>query len=77
MPVARHIESLQVNSREFASLLRGMYYKRENRSIKSATLTEVIGTVTARAMYDGPEFSTHVRVAPAAESVYLDLGDPD
>ena len=66
--------TLSLKSKTFAQWLSRAYYNDTREAASSSTLTDAINLLSASAQFSGPELDVHVRVAPTADAVWLDLG---
>jgi hypothetical protein len=82
-------DTLPVRSEGFRDWLRRRYWQATGRAVPDGVLPAVVGTLAARARYDGPLVPVYVRLAPrdggdagdAGDArpggIYLDLGDDE
>ena len=75
--VDRHLESFPVASREFAHVLRHLYYRRTSCAPPKQALEDAISVFASRALFAGTEQQVFLRVAERDGKTYLDLADPD
>lgn len=66
--------TLSLRAKSFAQWLSRAYYNDTRDAPSSSTLTDALNLLSARANFSGPELDVHVRVAPAPDAVWLDLG---
>jgi hypothetical protein len=77
-PMQGHIETTELESRRFKQWLRYLYYKETGSAPQDKALNGAIGTLISRAVFDGPEVKTFIRVGFSDEATwYLDLGSAD
>ena len=75
--VANHHETHEIKSTAFQRWLTRGFHEREGKPPTAESLQSVIALLEAQAMFDWPEESVHVRVAPAPDgSILIDLGTP-
>lgn len=72
---AGHTEVHLVEGSAFKHWLRHRFYQRQFYAPSQKTMNDVIPTLVARAMFDGPEEPVFVRVGEANGKAYVDLGD--
>jgi len=70
-----HRETWPVRSRRLRGWLRRRYYEETGEALASAAVRSALDLLEARAQFDAPERSVHVRVAAHADRLYLDLAD--
>ena len=67
----------KIGSTEIRNLIGHRFYQRHGKLLPNLSLSEVIHTLKAKAMYDGDEQEVHVRLAHGDEATYIDLGRRD
>jgi hypothetical protein len=70
-----HRETWPVRSRRFRLFLRQNYYEATGTAASALTIGLALDQLEARAQFDAPERSVHLRVADHAGCLYLDLAD--
>src|SRR5215471_6694908 len=70
-----HRETWPVRSRRLRGWLRRRYYEETGEALTAAAVRSALDLLEARAQFDAPERSVHVRVAAHADRLYLDLAD--
>jgi hypothetical protein len=70
-----HRETWPVRSPRFRAWLRRRYYEATADALSAAALNAALNLLEARAQFDGPERTVHVRVAEHENRIYLDLAD--
>ena len=75
LPINGHRETWPVRSKRFRSWLRRCYYEATGSVPRAATIRSELDLLEARAQFDGPERTVHVRVAEDSGRIYLDLAD--
>ena len=73
--VDSHKQTWALESSGFGTLLRHLYYQTSRRSPSAASVTDAIGTLKAKAQFDGESHEVHTRVAEANGKTYLDLAN--
>jgi hypothetical protein len=68
-----HRQTWPVRSKWFRTLLRRRYYEETGAPLSAEAIRSVLDLFEARAQFDGPQRSVHVRVAEHAGQIYLDL----
>jgi hypothetical protein len=77
-PVGGHREAARIGSDTFTKWLRFRFYQETKGAPRSEALKGAVEALKARALFDGPEVKTHLRVGYASDDIwYLDLGTPD
>jgi hypothetical protein len=70
-----HRESWPIRSKRFRGWLRRRYYEATGSALGAQTISSELDLLEARAQFDAPERSVHVRVAEHEGHIYLDLAD--
>jgi hypothetical protein len=71
----QHRETWPIRSKQFHAWLRRRHYERTGEALGSATIRSILELLEARAQFDAPERTIHIRVAQYEGRVYLDLAD--
>jgi len=64
-----------IRSKRFRAWLRRRYYQETGQPLGAEAIRSTLDLLEARAQFDAPERSVHVRVAEHAGHIYLDLAD--
>lgn len=72
-----HRETLAIQSDALKNRLKYDYYKHTAEAPPREALGSAIGILEAKATFEGPERSVHVRVAEHNGCLFLDLADPE
>jgi hypothetical protein len=75
--VKDHQETWAVDSAGFRRWLQYQYYSRTGDGPSGRALAEAMGTIAARAQFDGDETEVHCRFASRPLEILIDLGDAD
>lgn len=75
IPVGDHREHWPIHSRAFRTWLQYQFYARYGELVHHQALGDALDALVGRALFEGPEHATSVRIAAAEGAVYLDLGD--
>ena len=70
-----HRETWPIRSKRFRAFLRRCYYQATGEAASAAEIRSALDLLEARAQFDGPERTVHVRIAEHAGHIYLDLAD--
>ena len=70
-----HWENWPVQSGRVTRWLIGRYYFHCGKPPSKDALAGALAVLEARAIYDGPEYTIHTRLAQSGELIYLDLAD--
>jgi hypothetical protein len=70
-----HRETWPIRSKRFRAWLRRCYYQATREAASAAEIRSVLDLLEARAQFDGPERTVHIRTAEHAGHIYLDLAD--
>jgi hypothetical protein len=75
LEIDQHRQTWPIRSRQFRAWLRRRHYERTAEAMDSATIRSILDLLEARAQFDAPERSIHLRVAHHEDRIYLDLAD--
>jgi hypothetical protein len=75
IPVNNHRETWSIRSQRFRNWLRRRYYEATGEPASAAALRSALDLYEARAQFDGPQRTVHIRIAEHAGYLYLDLAD--
>ena len=75
LEIDQHRETWPVRSKQFRAWLRGRHYERTGEALGLATIRSILDLLEARAEFDAPERTIHIRVAQHEDCMYLDLAD--
>ncbi len=70
-----HRQCYALASSAFNHWLRGEFFHAYRRSASEAAMRDVVATLTATALYEGPKRDVAVRVASIGDAIYIDLCD--
>jgi hypothetical protein len=73
--VEGHRETWPIRSKRFRSFLRRCHYQATGEAASAAEIRSALGLLEARALFDGPERTVHIRTAEHDGHIYLDLAD--
>jgi Domain of unknown function (DUF3854) len=68
-----HTETWPLRTRRYRQWLLRRFYVERGRAPSAQAMADALGTLAAKAMFDGPEVRVHTRVAGYGDRVYLDL----
>jgi hypothetical protein len=72
-----HRETWPVRGKQFRAWLRRCYFKQTGEALSGKTIRSMLDLLEARAQFDAPERTIHVRVAEHGGLIYLDLADKE
>lgn len=72
-----HAEHWPVRSRAFRLWLGKHYYQQEAKPPNNQAVHDALSVLEGKALYEGPQHETHIRVAHRPGEIWLDLGDDD
>jgi hypothetical protein len=75
LEIDQNRETWPIRSKQFRAWLRRRHYERTGEALGSATIRSILDLLEARAQFDAPERTIHIRVAQHEDRVYLDLAD--
>jgi hypothetical protein len=75
--IGDHRETWPVRSARFRQFLAREFYRSEETAPSTQAMLDALSLIEARARFDGPIESVHVRIAEHQSSIWLDLGDPE
>jgi hypothetical protein len=70
-----HRETWPIRSKRFRGWLRRRYYEATGGALGASMISSELDLLEARAQFDAPERSVHVRIAEQDGHIYLDLAD--
>lgn len=70
-----HKETWPLRSRGFKRWLQRRFYEQYEKAPGSQAVTDALGVIEGKALYDGPERKIFVRIGEANGKIYLDLAD--
>jgi hypothetical protein len=70
-------ETWPIRSRQFRHWLRRRYYEETGNAASAETIRSAVDLLEARAQFDAPERTVHIRVAEHDGRIYFDLADND
>ena len=70
-----HRETWPIRSKRFRAWLRRRHYEATGEALSAAAIRSALDLLEARAQFDAPERTVHIRVAEHAGRIYLDLAD--
>jgi hypothetical protein len=73
--VEGHRETWPIRSKRFRSFLRRCHYQATGEAASAAEIRSALDLLEARALFDGPERTVHIRTAEHDGHIYLDLAD--
>jgi len=77
VPVGGHRETWALGSDAFSMWLQRAYWQKTRRAASAQAIQDALGVLAAQGQFDGPEQAVDVRLARRADTIYLDLGDPE
>jgi hypothetical protein len=72
-----HRETWPIRCRQFRHWLRRRYYEESGSAASAETIRSAVDLLEARAQFDAPERTVHIRVAEYDGRTYLDLADKE
>jgi hypothetical protein len=73
VPINGHVETHRLKSSMFRTWLKGTFYRAQGKPPGAQALQDALGVLEAKAIFDGQEYTVHVRVANHDGKIYLDL----
>jgi energy-coupling factor transporter ATP-binding protein EcfA2 len=73
--VKGHAEHHPLKTKAIRRYLAHLYYQENKSAPHAQAVQDALGTLEAKAVFDGPEHKTYVRLAEVDGAVYLDLGN--
>jgi len=71
-----HREHWPIRSKAFKRFLSARFFGVRGTAPSATAMQDALGVLEGRALFEGAEHTTHVRVAGDGERIYLDLCDP-
>jgi hypothetical protein len=75
LEIETHRETWPVRGKQFRAWLRRRYYQETCSALGAEVIRSIVDLLEARARFDAPERTIHVRVAEHDGRIYLDLAD--
>jgi len=75
--VSGHLENYLLGSQAARDWISRLFYQEQEKSPANQSLYDALGVLRGKALFDGPEYQTHCRLAGHHDRVYIDLGRPD
>jgi hypothetical protein len=75
LAIEGHRETWSIRSGRFRSWLRRQHYQATGEAPGAGVISDALNLLEARAQFDGPQRTVHLRVAQHEGCVYLDLAD--
>src|SRR5262245_57325981 len=75
--ISRHRETWLVRSRGFRRWIGKRYFEVTRSAPSAAAVGAALNVIEARAQFEGPTRTVHVRVAGTGDRIYLDLADEE
>src|SRR6516162_2299871 len=72
-----HRETWPVRGKQLRAWLRRRYYEQTGEALGGEAIRSILDLLEARAQFDGPERTIHVRTAEHEGRIYLDLADKE
>jgi hypothetical protein len=73
--IGGHRETWPIRSKRFRAFLRRSYYQATGEAASAAEIRSALDLLEARAQFDGPEQTVHIRTAEHDGHIYIDLAD--
>lgn len=70
-----HRETWPLRSNGFRRYLSQRYYEEYGQAPASQPIQDALSLLAGKALYKGPEYSTHIRLAECQGCIYIDLAD--
>jgi hypothetical protein len=67
--------TLPIRSRKMRSLLARMLWEAEEKAPGGETLNAAINVLSARALFDGKQYTLYTRIAPGNDGIWIDMAD--
>lgn len=74
--VGDHRETCSLRAKQFRHWLARRFYEQHGVTPNAQALSDALGVLEGHALFEGPEWDVHVRVAHHDNDVYIDLCDP-
>ncbi|WP_142301038.1 bifunctional DNA primase/polymerase [Bacillus sp. 7884-1] len=71
--VNNHLETRSIKSKGFKLWLTKNFYESHNKPPGSQALTDAIGVLEAKALFEGKRYNVYTRVAEHGNAIYIDL----
>jgi len=77
LTIEGHRETWPLRSRQFRHWLRRRYYEETGSAASAGAIRSAVNLLEARAQFDAPERTVHIRIAEHDGRTYLDVADKD
>ena len=77
LAIGDHFEVWKIRGREFKLWLKRQFFEAYGTAIGSQALEDGLGVIEGTALFEGPEHTTHIRLAGDDTGIYLDLADAE
>jgi hypothetical protein len=75
LEIDQHRETWPIRGKQFRAWLRRQHYEQTGEALNGEAIRSVVDLLEARAQFDAPERTIHIRVAEHEDHLYLDLAD--
>jgi phage/plasmid primase-like uncharacterized protein len=75
--IGGHRETYGLYTRDFKRWLKHRFYEETGSSPGSETFNAALGTIEAKAIFEGEEREVYLRIAGHGRNIYIDLGDAE
>jgi hypothetical protein len=75
--IADHKETSPIRSKRFRQWLRGLFWRDYHKAPGAQAMQDALGVLSSKAIYEGPELATNVRLAECDGAIWLDLANAD
>ena len=72
-----HRETRAIRTKSFREWLAYLFFQREGKSPGGQAVADALAVLSGKALFEGPEYVVHTRVAEVGRKVYLDLANDD
>jgi hypothetical protein len=73
IPIGDHRETWPLHSKGFRMWMARRYHEKHGKTPNTQALTDATAVLAGRAVFDGPEYRVHLRLAEHEGIIYLDL----
>jgi hypothetical protein len=77
LKIGNHFETWGIKKRAFRRWLSKRFYDKYRKAAPAQALSDALGVLEGRALFEGAKIPVHVRSAEHDGAVYLDLGDDE
>jgi hypothetical protein len=75
IPVGDHAETWPLHSKGFRQWMARRFHEQHGKTPNAQALADATAVLAGKALYDGPEYEVHLRIAEQEGAIFIDLCD--